>query len=139
MKTLKTILVILFFVTVLIGCAAKYTIPENVAYDAEFIGMWEGKHVDEISGHWRKWVQTRKGDGTYTIHMKFYDKNEKLLSESEETGYWWIKNDLFYEIPSAEMKKPESYLYKILDKDKIEFTSVKPGSDYSFVDTRVSE
>ncbi|MEN8177975.1 MAG: hypothetical protein ABFS39_05080 [Pseudomonadota bacterium] len=139
MKTLKAFLLALFFLPLLFGCSAKFTIPENASIDANFIGKWEGKHFDEKSGYLKKWVQTRKGDGTYTIHLKFFDKNDKFLSESAETGYWWIKSDLFHEISPSSMKKPESYRFQLMGKDKIKFSSVKAKADYSFIDIRVSK
>lgn len=145
MKTLKAVFLLLLFVPILFSCSTKFTIPANATIDTEFIGKWEGKHFDEKSEYWRKWVQNRNSDGTYTIHLRYYDKNEKLLSDTVETGYWWIQNDLFYEISTKSMTRPESYRYHFIDEDIIKFSSFKLDSShdekasYSFVDTRVSE
>ena len=145
MKTLKTVLLLSLFLPILFGCSSKFAIPENATIDANFIGKWEGKHFDEKSGHWKKWIQIRKSDGTYTLHLKYYDKKDKFLSGTVETGYWWIQNDLFNEISPKSMTKPESYRYHFIDENKVKFSSVKLDSSsdekagYSFVDTRLSK
>ena len=91
MKTLKTFLLVAFFLPLLTACPTQFTMPENATIDKKFIGTWEGKHFDKKSGQLRKWTQTRKDDGTYSIQLKYFDKNEKLLSQTIETGHWWIK------------------------------------------------
>lgn len=145
MKTLKAVLLLSLILPILFGCSSKFTIPENATFNRNFVGTWEGKHLDEKSGHWKKWSQQRKNDGTYTLQSKYYDKNEKFLKDTVETGYWWIHNDLFNEISSISMTQPESYRYQFITKDKIKFSSVDPASasddkaGYSFVDTRISE
>lgn len=145
MKTLKAVLFLSLLLLILVGCSAKYTIPENSTTDANLVGQWEGKHFVEKAGYWKKWRQNRKSDGTYTLHLKFYDKKDALLREMVEAGYWWIQKDLFYEISPKSMKTPEAYHYHFIDKDKVKFSSVKrdPASAekaaYSFVDTKVSD
>lgn len=143
MKYLKTIFLSLVIFPMLIGCSTKYTIPDNAVIDANFVGSWEGKHYSEDTEHWRKWVQNRKSDGTYTIQLKYFDKNNDLLSQTTKTGYWWIQNNHYNEISPKSMATPESYRYQFTDKDTINYFSVNPNAssdekaDYTFVDKRV--
>ena len=144
MKMLKAVLLLLLFLPSIWSCTAKFAIPENAIIGKNFIGKWEGQHSDKKSGILRKWDQTRNSDGTYSIHLKYYDKENKYLKDTVETGYWWIQDNLFYEISPGNMKTPESYQFKFINKDKIKFSSVITDSSskqagYSFVDTRVSE
>jgi len=143
MKTSKTISLLLVIFPILIGCSTKYTIPDNAEIDVNFVGSWEGKHYNKETEHWKKWIQKRKSDGTYTIHLKYFDKNEDLLSETIAAGYWWIQNNQYNEISPKSMTKPESYRFQFADKDTINFSAVNLDSspdekaDYSFVDKRV--
>lgn len=139
----RTLLLLLYLITTLYGCAANFTMPEGATTDAKFVGKWEGKHFNEESGYWRKWLQTRNANGTYNLTLKYYDKSEKYLETKEVTGYWWIQNGMFHEIAKSNMSKPEVYKFQFIRDDTIEFSSAEVDSSsgeetgYSFKDTRV--
>ena len=42
MQTLKTLLLVSFYILLLLGCSTKFPIPENSTFDVNFIGKWEG-------------------------------------------------------------------------------------------------
>ncbi len=118
-------------------------------------GKWKGVDKDQqIVGLARNWIVKRYKDGTYTIqfHLTVDESFKKLDayqiylkdSLSEEYGYWFIENGIFYETNDSLKPKKHSYNLEIITRDKIKFTTTEPkwnfdNPDYSFYDIRIPE
>jgi len=117
------------------GCSTAADNTRQVGIEAvrqQFIGAWEGEHVDGEGRLVRSWIQNRSEDGTYAIVFRHH--TEKGVFESRQKGKWWIEGNRFYEIAPDVMNEPDVYEFEILNENEIRFKSVTKA--YEFVDRR---
>lgn len=107
------------------GCDVLTKAKQRPYIDVKLIGVWKGEHKEK-GGTVKSWTQTRKADGTYTIEFSFTEINGRVQSFTE-SGRWWIMGDLFHEISSTGMEKPDRYQYQFRKMDCVTFVLV--GTD----------
>ncbi|WP_293005272.1 hypothetical protein [Nitrosomonas sp.] len=107
----------------LLGCNAITAINQRSFIDVKLIGVWEGEYVEE-SGTVKKWTQIRNADGTYTIDFSFTELDDTTKSFTE-SGRWWVKGGLFYEVALPQEGRPDKYQYFSKKKDCVSFVLVE--------------
>lgn len=114
----------LIFLTInLLGCSAITAVNQRSYIDVKLIGVWEGEYVEE-SGTVKKWTQIRNADGTYTIDFSFTGLNGTVRNFTE-SGKWWIKGSLFYEVALPQEGRPDKYQYSFKKKECVSFVLVE--------------
>ncbi len=143
MKSKFFLIFFLLLITIL-GCKSTETqLPEKPKVDQRFVGTWEGSSFNEAEKYIKTWVQVRDNLGNYKISFKAYSVNNELLGELEESGKWWVEGNVFYEFNSKLMKNPDTYKFKFISTDEIQFTTIAhdPSGDhvenYTFTDKRL--
>src|SRR5687767_4155187 len=138
MKSINFIFVL--GIIVLSSCSTTLkTINSGKQIDSRLIGVWVGSEKDkQIEGVEKKWVMTRRDDGTFTLDFT-YTQNGKSQT-IVENGNWWIENGRFYEYHDVS-GNTDIYKYEVLDSDHIKFISKNMSVDiasesYEFIDTR---
>ncbi len=131
---------IAFAVSLFLSCSNKLVSLKNgKKIDDRLVGTWIGSEKDkQVKGAEKSWEMIRKPDGTFILNFKII-VNEKT-HKNTETGNWWIENGKFHEFHDVS-GKTDIYQYKVLDANKIKFTSerinVEMSSEgYEFIDTR---
>lgn len=113
---------------------------KNPQMDTRLVGVWSGSEKDEqVKDVQINWIQYRYPDGK--LVTKFTTTYLGIESVSTETGKWWTENGKFYE-RSGGVRKPDIYIYEVVDKNHIIFRAFKlrtesENKNYQFVDTRV--
>lgn len=136
--TLFTLMLSLF----LTSCSNLKTIEGNKKIDTQLVGVWGGEEKDQqTEGVFKKWVMTRKSDGTFNLEFTF--KKGENKKEFTETGNWWIEGNVFYEFHKT-TGQTDTYKYTVLDKDLIKFTMLDTALEfnsesYTFIDRRLAK
>lgn len=134
----------LIFLTIsLLGCSAITAVNQRSFIDVKLIGVWEGEYVEE-SGTVKRWTQTRNADGTYTIDFSFTGLDGAVRNFTE-SGKWWIKGSLFYEVALPQKGAPDKYQYSFKKKECVSFVLVESyelaegSSNYEFSECLVTD
>ncbi len=135
---------IIFLSISLLGCEALIKANQRPHIDVKLIGIWEGEYIEK-NGTLKKWVQTRKADGSYQINFSFTEIDGTINSFSE-SGKWWIKDGLFHELEPSWMKEADIYQYQFKSQDCIHFELVSGNDltkdiddDYTFSECLVKD
>ena len=129
----------LLFVT-LFGCQSnsiKSTASNQNKDAAVFVGKWVGVADEEVE---RRWVTTRKADGTVSLVMSYFS-GKRMLKWENYSGTWYIEGDRFYETlspPDSTSDEASVYQYEIVDNNEIEFVQIGSDTNYQFTDFRVN-
>ncbi|SFK28054.1 hypothetical protein SAMN05216302_100377 [Nitrosomonas aestuarii] len=136
---MKLNLIILLLIA-LLGCEAVPKDAKQTHIDNKLVGVWEGEYLEK-DGTIKKWMQTRKEDGTYRIEFRLVEV-DGTVNRFSELGLWWIKDGLFHELVPSSMEHPDSYQYHFKDDNCIEFLlvdsleSIDDIGKYYFVECR---
>ncbi len=140
MKYVKIVCAIVFTL-IFTACSSSKNVVKlsnGKSIDQRLAGTWYGSQKNQqTEGVETKWVMNRKEDGTYVIDFQNTQNGE--VSESTETGTWWVKGNKFYE--QHEEGNTDIYFYEVLNEDRIKFKSKKLSvssevDTYEFIDTR---
>ena len=139
MKYFSLIILVLF-----IGCSSQENlikIDNGKSLDKKLIGVWTGERSKNIKCRYFSWTMQRDSDGTYKVAF-FNDKNKFDLIQAE-SGYWWVKDNKYYELNPKVMKEPDIYTYNQIDKNTFHYKMINYHvtadckEDYEFSDIKL--
>ncbi len=136
---LKSVIVLVVALFSVISCSSLQTVAGGKQIDKRLIGTWTGSEKDQqISGVQKSWEMDRKADGTFELDFRFTQNGQ--ITNTVETGNWWIENEKFHE-KHIESGNTDIYSYQVLGKNQVKFISESISIDmntdtYEFIDTR---
>ena len=119
---MKLVFLVLLAIS-LLGCNAITAANQSPFIDVKLVGVWKGEYTKQ-SGTIKSWTQTRNADGTYTIEFSF-TKPDNTTKSFMESGRWWVRDALFYEIALPDMTQPDKYKYSFKEKECVSFVLIE--------------
>ena len=142
MKTFKFLFLLVISI-VMVACSSTSYITKGANgedVDTRLAGEWAGSEKDQQDkGMSKEWVMQRNQDGTFVLHFTVIQNGGESRTH-DEAGNWWILDGKYYEF-HEDSGETDVYTYKVLNKDKIKFSSIHMSMDmnnegYEFIDTR---
>ncbi|MBL4782657.1 MAG: hypothetical protein JKX92_10490 [Porticoccaceae bacterium] len=118
--------------------------PKQVERRDLMIGVWYGDQPTKQGGR-KRWVETRRSDGTYKIEFQIVSASGER-DNSQEYGEWGVSGPVYFSITRGSVRDgvvdiakgtdPFTYTaYKLitLDGASIQYESFKSGNRYKVV------
>ena len=116
---------------------------DSKSMDQKLFGTWSGSEKDgQEQGMIKNWIMHRFIDGTFVL--LFTTVKGETVDNFAEKGNWWIDSKGIFHEYHNNSKLTDTYNYKVLDDNHIQFKAVKVGvemnnTEYEFIDTRVDD